>query len=669
MKKRMNIEKTLIVLLFLILIIFTTDNVKSLETSVNVPETNFPPIQIKNIPDQSWPMNKNLSNSIDLDEYFIDYEDIIIYNFTNVENITIIINETTNEVSFYSDINFTGERNVTFIASDGFINTTSNLVLLNVTNDIESPHWYNLTISETNITQNKLVTFSAEWTDNMQLQYYIFSINEGLGWQDFTIYFTGIQNTSTYDYSITAAPGTNVLWKFKAYDTSNNYNETTTEFFTVQQTDDEDSSSDSRDSDSSSSGKKITKGAQPTSTTRTRSTSSRGFDVIPDNIAIELKQGESITKLIKIQNLGLKEENFTIEIEGLEEFLIINENNLSIKSGTDAVIALLFKSTRKSVPDIYFGKLIVSTLDEEMHVPIVLTINPLIYDFEVKINIDERYKIIRPGESIEAEIAIINKKDIPNDNITLFYSVMDFFGQIIDQNEEILNFTEESIRLTRNFTIPIDAIPGDYIFYARASRENKISMDIDEFIVGESFSLFSFLIKNLIYIIISLIFIITLLLFIYYHRTKERERLLNLYIMVNELKKLIEENKIDEAILEYNKIKIAYKEKPITMNKENETELKMEMTKLISEFNSLSSVKNLEKEIKEKKENKEDKKEENKEDKKEENKEDKKEETKEDKKEETKEDKKEETKEDKKEETKEDKKEKVKKRKKLVKNK
>jgi len=561
----------------------------SLETALEVPETNFPPIQIQNIPDRSWPMNKNLTNTFDLDDYFIDYEDIITYNVTSAQNITIVINSTTNEVSFYSDLNFTGYRNVTFTASDGFAWVTSNIVFLNVTNDLIPPQWSNLSMAPSTVNQNTVVTFYANWTDNVQLSEFILSINQGGGWTNYSQNFSGIQNTSSYQLQITAAGGTNVLWLFYAYDTSGNLNFTTTEHFTVETPEVPDNDDDD---DSSSGGSRTTargtKGPVPI-TSRPQSPL-KGFDVIPDNLVVELKQGESITKLIKVQNLGLRETNFTLTLKSLGDLAVISENNLSIKSGRDAVVAILFKTNRKSIPDIYFGRLTVATLIETMHIPVVLTINPFVVNFETKVEIPKEFKTVSPGKSVEANIKVINKADVPQENITIQYAVMDFFGEVIASNQEEVNFSEQTIFLTKNFTIPLDVEQGRYIFYARAYKDDKVSIDIDEFTVGKEFNLFSFFISNIIYIIIGLVFIITLLLFVYYHRTKEKERLLNLYIMINELKKLLDENRIDEAALQYNKIKLSYHEKIGLSQGENKEDLKEEMRNLVKEFNAQAGV-------------------------------------------------------------------------------
>jgi len=97
------------------------------------PPVNNPPTLIQNIPNQTWQFNTNNTNAFDLDNYFSDADnDTLIYTYTPVNNITVVINSTTHQVSFIPDTNFIGTRTITFYANDSNSTTPSNLVYLNV---------------------------------------------------------------------------------------------------------------------------------------------------------------------------------------------------------------------------------------------------------------------------------------------------------------------------------------------------------------------------------------------------------------------------------------------------------------------------------------------------------------------------------------------------------
>ena len=99
---------------------------------------------------------------------------------------------------------------------------------------MEPPRWSNRGKNKLTIYQSSHVNFSTIWTDNFQLDRYIFSINQGSGWVNYSAEnFTGTQNTSIYSIQISASAGTNVSLRFYAYDSCDNLNETTISYFTV----------------------------------------------------------------------------------------------------------------------------------------------------------------------------------------------------------------------------------------------------------------------------------------------------------------------------------------------------------------------------------------------------------------------------------------------------
>ncbi len=91
--------------------------------------------------------------------------------------------------------------------------------------------------NETNVYQNMFVNFTANWTDNVKLDSFIFSINTGSGFVNSRRYTFGSVgnsgNVSSNVTYITATVGTNVSWKFIVNDTSNNIKETGPDSFLV----------------------------------------------------------------------------------------------------------------------------------------------------------------------------------------------------------------------------------------------------------------------------------------------------------------------------------------------------------------------------------------------------------------------------------------------------
>jgi hypothetical protein len=123
-------------------IVSDNDNAStSMNWTVNVSNVNRPPALNGTIQNVTWVEDNNLTDNLTLSIYFydLDYrecggeEENISYSVTGNTNITIVINQTTSNVSFYPDRDFFGEENVIFTANDSYSTTNSNTVTLNVT--------------------------------------------------------------------------------------------------------------------------------------------------------------------------------------------------------------------------------------------------------------------------------------------------------------------------------------------------------------------------------------------------------------------------------------------------------------------------------------------------------------------------------------------------------
>ena len=97
------------------------------------------------------------------------------------------------------------------------------------------PQWSNPNTNKTTIYQNDHVKSTANWTDDVALAGYIFSINQSGAWENSSfIPFSGTFNISENVTQITVPAGTTVGWRFYANDTADNWNATDTQTFVVE---------------------------------------------------------------------------------------------------------------------------------------------------------------------------------------------------------------------------------------------------------------------------------------------------------------------------------------------------------------------------------------------------------------------------------------------------
>jgi len=545
-------------------------------------------------------MNTNNTDAFDLDNYFLDNETLT-YTSSAVGDITVIINETTNIVSFYPDYNFQGTRTVVFTAHDA-LNATenSNTVTLNITPDITPPEWSNPSKNNNNITQNTVVTFSATWQDNIALDRFIFSIKQEAGWiNQSSVTFTGIQNTSSYAIQISAPAGIAVYWRFYAFDSSGNMNVTDSQNFTVSSL-----PSPPSQSQSPSTGDDTTSTADSAADSATKSKKRvSDFTIDPsEQFKIDLKQGSTSTITIKITNIGNVNLSFEVEIQGLDEFKkIISGSNFTLSPGKSKTVTIEFSADKRLRPDLYYGIIKVKTPSFGKELPIVLVVKPIETELDLNVEILEDYKNVRPDNIVKADIILKNLKDIERRNVSLYYAITDFRGEIIDSKHEAFIFSSGLASFERNLSVPEKIKKGEYIFFARAVSGKEIIIDSDLFEVGEKFSLAGFIEANFLIILILFSSLILAILMMRYQKNKERLRLLNLYLMITEMKKLMKENKMEDAISIYLRIKSSYGEPLSETAIKNKEELKKEMEKLSKDTNIRLVEKSLEEANQEKK--------------------------------------------------------------------
>jgi len=551
----------------------------AVETTLSIVSQAIPPVLIAGIPDQTWAVNTNVTNAFDLDDHFLDNETLT-YTNSSVDNITIVINSTTNEVSFFSDLNFEGERTVIFTASDATSSTNSNTVTLNVTNDTEPPGWSSPAKEklDAQIFQNLIVTFTSVWQDNVALFDYFFSIKQESGWVNQSpSRFTGTSNTSSYAIQISAPSGTQVLWRFYGRDTSGNINSTAIQNFTV-------ATSPPIVSNDSDPDETTTTTSETTETASSADSPDAVEDFIIDPLGgflIDVKQGASGAVTIKITNTGNTDLFFEIKIEDLEEFdQLISDSSFNLTGGEQKSVTIEFTADRRIMPDIYYGVIKVESSVGKQEIPIAITVNPVIVDFDLQVNVSEEYKKVSPGEIVKANITITNVEEVEERNVTFYYAIANFKGEVVDSAFEEFTFNARSIELERELSLPTIIRRGEYIFFARAVSGENIVIGSDVFEVGEEFNVAGFVRTNFLLLLIVVSSIVFAIMMMRHYKNKERLRLLNLYLMISELNKLIKKGKHEEAVEVYVKIKRAYGEPVSNTALKNKGELKVEMENL-----------------------------------------------------------------------------------------
>ncbi|MGD9276144.1 MAG: hypothetical protein PVJ67_03140 [Candidatus Pacearchaeota archaeon] len=544
-----------------------------LAVSTGLEIENSPPFFVGIIPNQSW-SGGNLLGAFDLDDYFGSaINATLIYSSSVVEDITIVISE--GEVSFYPNDSFSGIREIIFYADDGAGNASSNVVSLFIAVDDEPPKWNNPEKDKGVIYQNDYVVFSANWTDNLLLKNYTLFVNQSSSSFGYNGNFAGLTNESTKTIQISASSGQIVSWYFCARDSSSNSNCTDVKNFSVSARVVPPSTIVPDDDDD-----------EDSITAKIKKIFKKDFDEFKLSVSsffVSVKQGSAQTKILEITNTGNTELPFNFSVDGLGEFVILSHNSLVVSAGETKKITIDFFAKKETIPGHYFGEVLVESVSN-LSIPIVFEVNPLESDIEVSVLIPEKYKFVKPGETIVANISLENLGDLIEETIGLHFFIIDFYGRVYDSSDEEIVLTSP-ISLMRNFTLPEDMSLGDYLFYARAFQEDSIlSISSDEFEVGARFKFLAFVKSSSVFLLIVFLSFFSILFVLRYKNLAERKKGLNLYVESLELRKLMAMKKFDEAVNLFIKMKNRYGE-PVTKEMlENKEALKIQMENLAQKF-------------------------------------------------------------------------------------
>jgi hypothetical protein len=555
--------------LFLLAIVLLISPAYSVETELEIPLSA--PILIKLIPNQAWPANTPLLNAFDLDEHFIDNQNFpLTFFFDSVDNISVTINAD-NQVSFFPEIGFIGTRKIVFYASNGIFNTSSNEVYLYVGSDTEAPKWSQPIINRVTVYQNSMISFSTSWTDNLQLKKYIFSINQGSGWVNYSEeFFSGTSNNSIKSVQISAPGGTAVQWVFYAWDTTLNLNVTDVQSFNVStRIIPQQPSPPGRGG-----GAAGLFGAVSPSRTDPKSSN---FSVSPEFLILTLRKNKIHTTILTIRNTGSEKITLTISEDNLNNLVMFSEKEFLIEPGEVKEITVDFNPEKFEVGQ-YFGYIVVESLTESKYIPVIVDIKEEESKFDLVVEVHSKTHL--PGQEVSADISLLNLYELSQKTGILVVAIKDINGNVYDTSEEEIDFSEIT-KFTKTLSLPEEVQEGLYIFYARVTSSEATAISSDSFEVGiREFYLAIIKPFFLIFLLILLAIIFSILM-IKYKRYKDRERILALYFMLMNLKELIEKEKLEEAIELYILIKSKYSESVPKNTIENKKALKEEIRKIL----------------------------------------------------------------------------------------
>ncbi|MBU0958912.1 MAG: hypothetical protein KKB31_03115 [Nanoarchaeota archaeon] len=250
------------------------------------------------------------------------------------------------------------------------------------------------------------------------------------------------------------------------------------------------------------------------------SVSTTKFEFSEEILEVSFLQGQSKKESFTITNTGTRDVSLELEIEGLENFALLNQNTLELPKGESKTISVNFFSLSTAPSGLYFGKLIARGNGVEESLLLIVDVKQREALFDVNVEVLPNYKTVPPGKKMSVTIDMINigLSGTAVDVELMVYLVNLDRETILEASKETLAVKEE-LSITRKIQLPQDIEYGTYLVVADLIYTNITASSYDSFEVGERgpFYFISYIGRELFsnpYMIILLLIVILLIMMV-----------------------------------------------------------------------------------------------------------------------------------------------------------
>lgn len=239
---------------------------------------------------------------------------------------------------------------------------------------------------------------------------------------------------------------------------------------------------------------------------------------------VEVTQGETIQDSFRIRNDGLETLALSLEVEGLEDYILLSDKSIVLNKGETKGINVKFVALAEQEPKSYIGKIIVKTALVKKELPLVMTVKKREALFDVKVEIPEKFKTVYPGEGVVADITLLNIGKIGQVDVDVYYAIKNPQGTVITFSKETVG-VEVATSFTKTLTLPEDVATGNHTYFVNITYKDTSTTGEDYFIVKSKISYIPTIIQKRLVEILVWVFGAGLLLLAYFlfrERLKEK---------------------------------------------------------------------------------------------------------------------------------------------------
>ena len=225
------------------------------------------------------------------------------------------------------------------------------------------------------------------------------------------------------------------------------------------------------------------------------------FDVSPDSISVSLIINEQTTEDIVITNTGDLELTFKISTSGLGGFVSLSKKGFKLSPGESKEITLTIKGKDVGITT---GTLEITADGIKKSIPIVIEVETEKALFDVKLDIPLKYRTIKQGQDLRAQITLFNVMGNKVD-VYVTYLIEDLLGNSLLEDSETFAVEKQKSYTKKFYTRKLRS--GKYVAAVEVRYANSYAVSSQMFEVSEEKAIISETVKELSIIIIGSFFI------------------------------------------------------------------------------------------------------------------------------------------------------------------
>jgi len=240
---------------------------------------------------------------------------------------------------------------------------------------------------------------------------------------------------------------------------------------------------------------------------------------------IAISEGGSYEFLLKIENNKDYRRYFDIHVEGLEDFVELERNQIELGAEEEKQVRISISNFNSRVKGVYVGSLNILSEGSSQRLPVILEVesDDVLFDSNVVVYPS---RAIAPGETANADVKIFDLANIGTSSVEVTYFIKDFTNNEIYSEMENKVVDGSKVEFTKSVLIPGGVSDGDYVFGCAVSYKGYVGTSSTNLRVGQA-EADTFFEENLLYFIAFLAFIALIFLSFVFYSIYSRDRLVS----------------------------------------------------------------------------------------------------------------------------------------------